>query len=466
MLGRILSDSLLRRRRRKLLTLGAVALGVTVATAVGTVALDVGDKVSRELRSFGANILVRPAADTLAVTIGGVDYRPAGAGATLDESDLVNLKKIFWSNNIVAFAPYLSVPVEVRGRRVVLAGTWFDHAFRVGKSQVFRTGVKELHPAWKLEGAWPSDGEVVVGRRLALALGVGLGERVELRLLSSVIPARFDFAHRPELVEGQAGIQTTKPWVPALRQAQGRLSAGTTPASGNSVAWTVGGILETGSAEDDELLAPLAAVQKLASLEAKVQRVEVSALTKPEDSFARSDVTKLTAKEFDRWLCTPYAASVAYQIGQAIPGSEARPVYGVADTEGKILDRFGGLMAAVAAAALVAAALAVASLMLATMLERRVEIGLFKSLGASNAQVAAIFLVEAAVLGLAGGVVGYAAGSFAARRLSESVFGAPVGIHWLMLPAALALAALVTLAGSAWPLGRGLKISPAVVLRD
>ena len=157
MLGRILSDSLLRRRRRKLLTLAAVALGVTVATAVGTVALDVGDKVSRELRSFGANILVRPAADTLAVTIGGVDYRPAGAGATLDESDLVNLKKIFWSNNIVAFAPYLSVPVEVRGRRVVLAGTWFDHAFRVGKSQVFRTGVKELHPAWKLEGAWPSD---------------------------------------------------------------------------------------------------------------------------------------------------------------------------------------------------------------------------------------------------------------------------------------------------------------------
>jgi putative ABC transport system permease protein len=445
MLGRILSDSLLRRRRRKLLTLAAVALGVTVATAVGTVALDVGDKVSRELRSFGANISVQPAADTLAVTVGGVDYRPAGAGATLDESDLVNLKKIFWSNNIVAFAPYLSIPVEVRGRRVVLAGTWFDHAVAVGKSQVFRTGVKELHPAWRLEGAWPRDGEIVAGRRLARALGVALGERVELRLVRSVIPA-------------QAGIQTTKPWVPA--------SAGTTPASGNSVAWTVRGILETGGAEDDELLAPLAAVQKIAGLEGKVRRIEVSALTKPEDAFARSDVTRLTAKDFDRWYCTPYATSVAYQIEQAIPGSEARPVYAVADTEGKILERFGGLMAAVAAAALVAAALAVASMMLAAILERRVEIGLFKSLGATNAQVAAIFLVEAAILGLVGGVLGYAAGSFAARQLSESVFGAPVGIHWLMLPAALALAALVTLAGSAWPLGRGLKISPAVVLRD
>ena len=413
MLGRILSDSLLRRRRRKLLTLAAVALGVTVATAVGTIALDVGDKVSRELRSFGANIVVRPAADGLAVTVGGADYRPAGAGATLAESELANLKKIFWSNNIVAFAPYLWVPVEIRGRQTVLAGTWFDHPVPVGKSE-------QLHPAWKLEGAWPGDGEVVIGRRLASALGLGIGERVDLRL---------------------GGAK-------------------------NSVAWFVRGIFESGGAEDDEMLAPLAAVQALSGQEGKIGRIEVSALTKPDDAFARSDVTQLSAKDFDRWNCSPYATSIAYQIEQAIPGSEARPVYRVADTEGKILDRFGGLMAAVASAALVAAGLAVASMMLATVLEREVEIGLFKSLGASNAQVAAIFLMEAGVLGVAGGLVGYAAGSLAAWRLSQRVFGSPVGLDWLMLPAALALAVLVTLAGSAWPLGRGLKVSPAVVLRE
>jgi putative ABC transport system permease protein len=458
MLGRILSDSLVRRRRRKLLTLAAVGLGVTVATAVGTIALDVGDKVSRELRSFGANIVVEPAADTLAVTVGGVDYRPAGVSAALEESDLAKLKTIFWSNNIVAFAPYLSVPVEIRGRQAVLAGTWFDHAMPVGKSKTFRTGIEELHPAWKLKGSWPGEGEVVVGRRLAQALGLGIGERTDLRFGRFVIPARFDSAHRPELVEGQAGIQSAKPWVPA--------STGTTAASEKSVAWTVRGILETGGAEDDELFAPLASVQELSGQDGKIRRIEVSALTKPDDAFARSDVTKLTAEEFDRWYCSPYAASIAYQIEQAIPGSEARPVYQVADTEGKILNRIGGLMAAVALAALVAAALAVASMMLATVLERQVEIGLFKSLGASDAQVAAIFLVEAAILGITGGVLGYVVGSFAAWRLSLRVFGAPVGLHWLMLPAAMAVAVLVTLAGSAWPLGRGLKVSPAAVLRD
>ncbi len=438
MLGRILSDSLLRRRRRKLLTLAAVSLGVTVATAVGTIALDVGDKVSRELRSFGANIVVEPAARTLAATVGGVNYRTAGTGATLPESDLVNLKKIFWSNNIVAFAPYLFEPVEVRGRRAVLAGTWFDHAVPVGKSETFHTGVVELHPAWRLEGRWPGEGEVVIGRRLARALGLGMGGSVELRLVGAGDVAA---ALRRQATSG--GIN------PPLH-----------PRS-----WAVSGVLETGGTEDDELLAPLAAVQALAGQQGKVERIEVSALTKPEDAFARSDVTKLTAEEFDRWYCSPYAISIAYQIEQAIPGSEARPVYQVADTEGKILDRFGGLMAAVALAALLAAGLAVASMTLATVLEREVEIGLFKSLGASDAQVAAIFLIETGVLGLAGGVLGYVAGSFAAWRLSQSVFGSPVALHWLMLPAALALAVLVTLAGSAWPLGRGLKISPAVVLR-
>ncbi len=58
MLAKIVRESLTRRRRRKLLSVLAVALGTAVAAALGTMALDVGDKVGRELRSFGANISV------------------------------------------------------------------------------------------------------------------------------------------------------------------------------------------------------------------------------------------------------------------------------------------------------------------------------------------------------------------------------------------------------------------------
>ena len=80
MIFRIVWESLARRRRRKLLSICAVALGIAVTAAVATLALDVGDKVSRELRSFGANLSVTPAADGLPVAVGGIDYRPAGAG--------------------------------------------------------------------------------------------------------------------------------------------------------------------------------------------------------------------------------------------------------------------------------------------------------------------------------------------------------------------------------------------------
>jgi ABC-type antimicrobial peptide transport system permease subunit len=50
--------------------------------------------------------------------------------------------------------------------------------------------------------------------------------------------------------------------------------------------------------------------------------------------------------------------------------------------------------------------------------------------------------------------------------LALAVFGVPIGIHLVMLPVCLALALAVTLAGSAIPLRRVLKLSPALVLRD
>ncbi len=430
MILQIVWESLFRRRRRKVLSVCAVALGVAVTAAVATLSLDVGDKVSRELRSFGANLSVTPAADGLPVEVGGIDYRPAGAGAFLPESTLVSLKRIFWRHNIVAFAPFLFVPATLEGQRVVVIGSWFDNPMRVDKSEVFVTGLEKLHPTWKVTGQWPSDDDAtgaLVGRRLAERLNLHPGEVLVL-------------------TEGMGN------------NAQ--------PASSSTAKFVVRGVLESGGPEDDQVMAPLASVQHWAGLEGKVRRIEISALTKPEDAFARSDVSRLTGAEYDRWYCTPYVSSIAYQIQQAIPEAQAKPVYHVAETEGRIMNRVGVLMALLVVAALVAAGLAVASMMLATVLERRAEIGLFKALGATDARVAAVFLLEACAIGVLGGVAGYFFGSLLAWRLALVVFGTAVGIHWIILPLCLAAAVFVTLAGSALPLGQALKISPSMALRD
>jgi putative ABC transport system permease protein len=428
MIFRIVWESLARRRRRKALSVFAVTLGIAVTAAVATLTLDVGDKVNRELRSFGANLSVTPAADGLPVAVGGVDYRPAGAGAFLPESSLTSLKTIFWRNNIVAFAPFIYVPATLEGQPLVVTGSWFDKVVINNKSEFFATGLKPLHPAWKISGAWPADDDargILIGRRVA--------ERLNLRTGQSV----------PFVSAGGASGSPARP-----------------------AEFIVRGILESGGPEDDQAIAPLASVQRWADLEGKVRRIEVSALTKPEDDFARTDVSRLSSADFDRWFCTPYATSIAYQIQKAIPEAQAQPVYRVAESEGRIVNRVGVLMALLVAAALVAAGLAVASMMLATVLERRGEIGLFKALGATDARVAEVFLLEACAIGVLGGVAGYFFGSLLAWRLALAVFGSAVTLHWVILPVCLAAALLVTLAGSALPLGRALKISPSLALRD
>src|SRR3972149_6903776 len=118
-------------RRGALWGLVAVALGTAVAAAMLNVSLDVGDKVGREMRSLGANIVISPAADSLPVEIGGIDYRPVSEGAYLSESSLPKLKQIFWGNNIIAFTPYLYVPARLEAASAsvstILVGTWFDY---------------------------------------------------------------------------------------------------------------------------------------------------------------------------------------------------------------------------------------------------------------------------------------------------------------------------------------------------
>jgi putative ABC transport system permease protein len=430
MIFRIVWESLARRRRRKLLSTVAVALGIAVTAAVATLGLDVGDKVSRELRSFGANLSVTPAADGLPVAVGGVDYRPAGAGAFLPESTLVSLKRIFWRNNIVAFAPFLYAPATIEGEPIVVIGTWFEKALTVDKTEVFVTGLSKLHPTWKVTGEWPGDDDpraVLVGRRLAERLRLHPGQAIALTA-----------------IEGRDG----------------------SAASASPAEFTVSGILETGGPVDSQIVAPLPTVQRWTGLEGKIRRIEISALTKPEDAFAHSDVSRLSATDFDRWYCTPYVSAIAYQIQQAIPQAQAKPIYRVAETEGRIVNRIGMLMGLLVVAALVAAGFTVASMMLATVLERRAEIGLFKALGATDARVAAVFLLEACAIGALGGAAGYLLGSLLAWRLSLAVFGTAVNIHWVILPLSLAAALFVTLLGSALPIGQALKISPSTALRD
>jgi putative ABC transport system permease protein len=168
---------------------------------------------------------------------------------------------------------------------------------------------------------------------------------------------------------------------------------------------------------------------------------------------------------YDRWYCSPYPQSIAFQLQEAIPHSHAEQIRQVAQNEGAVLTRIEGLIFLVTLAALFASALAVSAAMATAIFERRAEVGLMKALGAGRVAVASIFFAEAALLALIGGFVGFAAGGLLARQIGRSIFNSEITIPPVLLPVILTIAVIVTFAGSAAAIRSAVRLDPVFSLR-
>jgi putative ABC transport system permease protein len=423
MFFRIIFESARRNPRRKLLASAVLILATAVAAAALTVALDEGNRLAQEFQSFGANIEVTPQADTVPLQIGGLDTRPVTQGAYLKEGDLGRIKQIFWRNNVKGFTPFLEVPVTIESSSApvvaTLLGSWYEHSVAVTGEPAFVTGLETTNPWWRVKGKWFASGakECVVGRDLAYRLGLKPGQTITVR----------------------AGNRGEK--------------------------LLVTGVVTTGGSEDGALVGPLSLAQEMGNLPGEYRRLAVTAVTKPEDAFGQENPKSMTPAEYDRWYCSAYPSSIASQIQQALPGSSARVVRRVAESEGQILDRVSALFWLITLGAMAAATLAIAAMAAASVIERRSEVALMKALGATSGLLASFFLTEQMLVAMAGGAMGYGLGTLFARGLGELVFGVASAPQPVLLPVVLAIAAAVVALGSLAPLRRIARLDPAPVLR-
>lgn len=413
MFSRLLFSAIQRRKLRIALAVLAVIMGATIASTLLTISFDINDKMGRELKSYGANILLQPSSE----------------GAFINESELYKMKTIFWRHNILGYAPYLSDTVRIKDREITLSGTYFEEEIKIPgfkktfigtrkaeeKEASFKTGVKTIARWWKVEGEFPSQGEALAGTSAAETFAIKQGD---------IIKAEF---------------------------------------KGEVATFKVSGILSTGGDEDSQIIVPLRDAQELFGREGKVDRVVVSALTTPEPE-EKIDIAKLPPEEYEIWYCTPYISSIMLQLEEVIDAG-AKPIRQVAENEGKLLKKFEWLMLLITGIAMTSASLGVSAAMTTSIFERRKEIGLMKSIGADGAQISGLFFAEALVIGIAGGAIGILIGSVLAKLVGMWVFGVSISPSLLAALISGILSVVVALLGSMLPVKRAVEIEPSIILR-
>ncbi len=425
MFVRMIAKAFLRQWKKMLMIAFTIALGASLATAMLSVMMDVEDKMNQELKAYGANITVVPKSASVINDLYDVGDENI-SGAYLKEDELGKIKTIFWAFNIVDYTPFVSTKVTLdSGDEATVTGTWFNHHMDLPTGETLDAGIANLRSWWSINGDWLDEQSeqgndcAMVGTALAKKENISVGDTIH--------------------VSGSASEKDLK----------------------------VVGIFEAGGEEDDLIYVTVDTAQELGGLDGKIDSIEVSALTTPDNELAQKaakDPGSLSVSQYETWYCTAYVSSICYQIEEVVTDSVASAVRQVADSEGQILNKTKLLMILITILSMVGAALGICNLVTASVMERSQEIGLMKAIGAHNPAIVGLILTEVMCTAVIGGVAGFYAGIGFAQIIGHSVFNSAISIRPMVVPVVGVLVALVTLIGSVPAIRMLLNLRPTEVL--
>ncbi|MBS1823227.1 MAG: ABC transporter permease [Acidobacteria bacterium] len=357
----MLRRSLVHRRARSLSALLAMTISAAVATALLTLYADLDAKLHHEFRSFGANIVVTPAAN----------------GQTLPLDSLARVQQVAGPDALIAQYAY-AVATTDRGTPVVVSGTDFDAVHRLN--------------AWWQVDVWPSANDADVAL---------LGQRAA-QFVADERAVHLSFDGRPIVLRGA-------------------------------------GRLHSGGDEDSRIYVPMATFTTWTGVQPTVIEVQIAGgAAKVEAAIARL---------------------------RHLPGLKVEPVRQLVEGEDRIVDKTHALMYGAVLLIALTVAVSVLATLSASVLERRRDFALMKALGGSQAQLMAMFLLEALILAVTGVVVGFVLGSAAAFAISQLNFHTATLPRLGVIPAVVILNMLIAVLAALLPIRVLRNLQPAALLK-
>jgi len=375
-------NNLKRRKGRAIFLLTGLLIGVATVVALLSLTNALAERARNELESFGANILITPRSDQLALSYGGITLGGVSLTAhEIAEDSLVAIGTIPNNRNVAAVAPKVLGAVDVPGGRALLMGVDPEVEFSLKKW-------------WQLMGSRPeADDQLVLGSAAAARLGLAIGDSLDVS------------GHR----------------------------------------FRVSGVLQqTGSQDDQLLIARLPVAQRLLGKPGQVSLVEVAALC------ANCPISDMVS-----------------QISRALPDVEVQAVQQVVKTRMHAISQFRIFAWGVAGVVILVGALLVFVTMMGSVSERTREIGIFRAIGYRRSHVLRLVLVEAGLVSAFAGLFGYLAGVGVAVGALPLLGDGKAVWHFdpVLASSALIAAVVVGLLAALQPALRASRLEPSDALR-
>jgi putative ABC transport system permease protein len=221
----------------------------------------------------------------------------------------------------------------------------------------------------------------------------------------------------------------------------------------NGRTFKVIGILEeTGGDTDSNVLIPLDVARELFNAPTEVNYIVVTI----NEGINIYDMETTIAQKLDKRL-----------------GEDTYDIYTpdqILDNIGEFLGVIQAVLVSIAAISIIVGAVGIMNSMYTSVMERTREIGVMKSIGAGNGQVMTIFLIEAGLVGLAGGVIGVIIGLLMAKATE---IGAKLGgfmllsvrIDPMVVLLGLGIAVIIGMISGFFPALRASRLKPVEALR-